>query len=47
MTREKFVQCVDCDRIYTAVRDEDGTLHSTESAGCPECGGTDVTIITG
>lgn len=41
-----IVQCIECDRLFTATRRENNTLYVVDSMGCPQCGGTDVTVIT-
>lgn len=45
MVRTTFVQCIDCDRIYTARRDEENRLWTTNSRGCPQCQSTAVRDI--
>lgn len=46
MTMEIFVQCVHCDRIYPAIRDETGNMWTSTTNGCPQCEATQVREIT-
>jgi ssDNA-binding Zn-finger/Zn-ribbon topoisomerase 1 len=46
MSQEIFVQCIECNRIYPATRDETGTVWTTTTTGCPQCGETTVRDIT-
>lgn len=46
MSQEIFVQCIDCNRIYPATRDETGTVWTITTTGCPRCGETTVQDIT-
>lgn len=46
MPTEIFVQCVHCDRIYSAIRDEAGKVWTETTDGCPQCEQTQVRDIT-
>lgn len=46
MPTEIFVQCVHCDRIYPAIRDETGAVWTRTTDGCPRCEQTQVRDIT-
>lgn len=46
MSTEIFVQCVHCDRIHLAIRDETGNVWTKTTAGCPRCEETQVRDLT-